>query len=245
MEEEYDYGPEEDEYDYGPEEAEYEEPTMEMMQSEMPNTLTEEKKLEIKQKSFSKVIEFGGEKFLFLSYIVVLRGVISYELPGGEYYRILEDNKYDIKKAKTYIESREMVFRKRFPRVDLEEIPECLICAEDIEWPLRPIHAGCGHVVCHECAIDYFQQQIRNGRDYKWLSCISKKCEYSFGEAEVISCLTEEEYNKWIDFWVSDFVNIHPEFLWCTNDKGCEHVIRVYNLDEEFLEYTPDITVAC
>jgi ariadne-1 len=60
-----------------------------------------------------------------------------------------------------------------------------------------------------------------------------------------MSCLTEEEYNKWVDFWVSDFVNTHPEFLWCANSKGCEHVIRVYDLDEKWPDYTPDITVAC
>jgi hypothetical protein len=62
---------------------------MDRMQSDMPDTLTEEKKLEIKQKSTSKVMEFRGQNFIFLSYIVELRGVISYELPGGEYYRIL------------------------------------------------------------------------------------------------------------------------------------------------------------
>jgi hypothetical protein len=175
MEPEYEYP--EDEYDYGGNDtAPYADPTLSKKQSDMPETLTEKKKLEIKQKSFSKVLEFRGQTFIFLSYIVELRGVISYELPGGEYYRILSKNKYDIRKSKTYMESREMVFRREFPRVDLEEIPECMICCEDIEYPLKPIHAGCGHVVCHECAADHFRQQIKNGRDSKWLSCISKKC---------------------------------------------------------------------
>jgi hypothetical protein len=156
--------------------ASYSEPDLTKMPSDMPETLTEEKKLKIKQKSFSKVMEFRGQIFVFLSYIVELRGVISYELPGGEYYRILSENKYDIRKSKTYMESREMVFRKKFPQVDLEEIPECMICCEDIGYPLKPVHAGCGHVMCHECAADHFRQQIKNGRDSKWLSCISKKC---------------------------------------------------------------------
>jgi hypothetical protein len=173
MEPDYVY-PDADECGYDPDPNP--EPTLTKMKSDMPETLTEEKKLEIKQKSFSKVMEFRGQNFVFLSYIVELRGVISYELPGGEYYRILSENKYDIRKAKRYMESREMVFRKKFPKVDLEKNPECMICCEDIIYPLKPIHAGCGHVVCHKCAADHLRQQIKNGRDSKWLNCISKNC---------------------------------------------------------------------
>jgi hypothetical protein len=166
-------------------------------------------------------------------------------LPGGEYYRILHEKKFDMNKAKTFIACRYMQFMEKFPHVQLEELPECMICCEDIEFPLKPCHAGCGHVVCHLCAADHFHQQIKNGRECKWLKCISKGCQYSFGEAQVEACVSEEQYNKWVNLWASDFVNTHPEFAWCASPKGCEHVIRLYNLDERFPEYIPDITVAC
>jgi len=101
---------------------------------------------------------------------------------------------------------------------------ECPICCEDSVSPSDLfIFDTCEHQYCRECLQGYFANCIAEGKALE-ITCPYPNCKTLVEYTQVQSVVTEELFNKYIEFTFIASLNADPSVKWCPR-PGCGNAI--------------------
>jgi ariadne-1 len=90
---------------------------------------------------------------------------------------------------------------------------------------------GCGHSVCNECWVDYFNQKVKSGINSLIIKCPEDGCRRTVPIEMVQEMGTKKIKTLYSKLLTDDFVAVSPTTVFCLG-KGCELAFKV---EDKFL----------
>ena len=203
---------------------------------------TASKIMDLNQSMTYQVLSMTLMRGFFLAKITALQNTYEYQ-PNGDYIKILVEQNYNVNKAKTWLTDNLLTLTERAKK-EIKDLL-CLACFDSYDKPSDLYHPQCGHGLCQECFVNYIDARIDGGPTCKLIKCVMPKCEYYFCHTAVErDCSSPEQYTRYINYFIDDYIGSSMKHNYCPNATGCDNIVELQNLPSDATDY-PEIDIVC